>query len=271
MPACQSASPAATPAMAAAGMVVTEIATPTAAPARLSNASTPATPAARATPIVPTPTLAKDAMKPLARSTLGRIPRKSRNSTTPKAASVARPRPRISVVAPRRTRLQRPATMPDARRDERHEVRAHGHRADDEDGVVDDDPVAGDDAGDEHEPEVAGDDPRLHASRAQDVRPHQDRCGRHPSAGRLDPHSPREPDFVRGDAERLQALQDLLGGAGVDFGHDLNRPVGRCGQHRRVADAIQPVEQADGVALLLRRDVRMQVEHQRRTVSGRKR
>ena len=64
------------------------------------------------------------------------------------------------------------------------------------------------------------------------------------SAGRLDPHAPRQPDFVRGDAERLQALQDLLGGARVDFGHDLHRPVGSCRQHRRVADAIQPVEQA---------------------------
>ena len=140
---------------------VTEIATPP-RPSRLSNASTPATPAASATPTVPTPTWAKDAIRPRATSTVGKSPSRSRNSTEANAAAVASPAKDQGGCA---SSNEAPPTGHDADAggDERYQVGAHGHRADDQDRVVDDHPIAGDDARDEHEPEVAAHDPRLYA------------------------------------------------------------------------------------------------------------
>ena len=87
-------SPAPTPMKAAAGTVVTEMATPTAKLARDSKASMPATPAARATPTVAMLTVASSPTCPLRMSVAGDTTSKRRSAVvSTKDVTTTSPRP----------------------------------------------------------------------------------------------------------------------------------------------------------------------------------
>ncbi len=244
------------------------MATPTAAPARLSKARTPATPAARATPIVPDPDLAEGCDQ-------AALEIDRRQDAQQLEQLHGRPRGRRREAQPDDERHsastnEAPSARHDAHAggDEGHEVGADGHGADDQDRVVDDHPVPGDDAGDEHEPQVAAHDPRLHAGCTEHISPHQHRCAGHLRSGWLDPVAPRQADVIRGDAEAFQGVHDLFRGLCVHLGHHVDRPIGRRRQYRRVADAVHRIQQTDRLATRLSRHVDVQVEHQPPTVGG---
>src|SRR5262249_44978213 len=90
----------------------------------------------------------------------------------------------------------------DADRGYREQVRAHCHRADDEDDVAVGDPIAGDDPRYEHECEVApyrpGVDPRL----SKDVGPDEGRL-RRAAGGPFEELEPVDHRVLGGDSEPL--------------------------------------------------------------------
>ena len=94
-------------------MVVTEIATPTAALARVSTASMPATPAASATPTIAELTVVRSVSddSPTVKSAGMPLKRSSRAASTSAVRQVT-PSPSASVPSPRLARLRRPVTKP---------------------------------------------------------------------------------------------------------------------------------------------------------------
>ena len=91
----------------------------------------------------------------------------------------------------------------DPDRRDRQQVGAHGHRADDEDGVELEHAVAGDDAGGEHEHEVAPKRACVVPGGRKDVGPHQARLGRRVH---LTHHlESRQSHRGVGDAEQVRA------------------------------------------------------------------
>ena len=140
-----SPSPVATPRYAAAGIVVTETATPTPELALVSSASIPATPAASATTIVSLFTLARlpstvESMLKLDWDAVERVLRQRRHrrgSGCERHADHQRPEGAAG-------KAEAPVNQPDADRRDRQEIGADRHRADDQDHVVLDHAVAGD-------------------------------------------------------------------------------------------------------------------------------
>ena len=116
-------------------MVVTEMATPTAAPAAVSKASIPAIPAVKATRTVPGPISVSEGPSTVsARSSPLSTRSKTRSSAVaPAAVREAMPSPTHSVTAAARGERQPPLDEPDGNGRDREEVRTEGHRSDDED------------------------------------------------------------------------------------------------------------------------------------------
>ncbi len=105
-------SPAPTPMNAAAGTVVTEMATPTAKLALVSKASMPATPAARATPTVAMLTVASSpTWSPVMSAAGDTAPVRRRAVVSTNAVTTTRPRPEPMVPRARPSRRGRRATM----------------------------------------------------------------------------------------------------------------------------------------------------------------
>src|SRR5215218_4938395 len=150
-----SPSPSAIPKYAAAGIVVTEIATPTPALARVSIASVPATPAKSATTIVSSLTSA------MPRRTVSWMVGARRQEVElvlkQREQSGADPRdgkPRDERQGRAQGELEVAADHADGYRRDRQGVRTDRHRADDQYRIAIDDAIAPDDPGNGHEREV---------------------------------------------------------------------------------------------------------------------
>ena len=180
-------SAAATPMLAAAGIVVTEISTPTRAPdlAEVSE-SIPAAPAKQATMNEKASGLEMNwvsGLSTLLKSASTR-PVATQISVNRKAAVIPTGKPTARAVSERRATLAAPLDDRHAEAGERPELGPDDHRADDQDRRAGEDPDRGDQAGEDHEgEEVAAELGRLRGARL-DLLP-DDRVGGQPAGGAL--------------------------------------------------------------------------------------
>ena len=153
-----------------------------------------------------------------------------------------------------------PADDADARGDDRQEVRAHRHRADDEDGIAQDDPVAGDRAGDDHQDRIQGDHARHRPGGSEQLGPHQRVAV---DAGRSDGGDPvpaPDPHRVGWHARPLETHECRIDGGRVDVRRD---PDGAAdGRHEGdVRHAVDGIERSNALVGHVRVGVGAKLEH----------
>ena len=207
--------PAATPRKAAAGIVVTEIATPTPMLARVSTASIPATPAAQRH---------DDRLR--ADVLLGGEPDLvDVEFVRQQVEQVEQPRDRRGEDArhaePHQQRDQPTANQTRAAQDQaragrgdREQVGRHRHRADDQDLILFDHAKRGDHPGDRHEHEIAHRRPRVQARLPEQVGPDErDRFLR--GRRRVDRVEAQQRDVLVRDPQLAEQLERRVGGRGA--------------------------------------------------------
>ena len=221
--------PAATPRKAAAGIVVTEIATPTPMLARVSTASIPATPAASATRIVSASTCCWEAspISWIANSCGQQVEQveESGDRRGEQARHGEADQQRDEPLADQPPSAQHQAR---AGRGDGEQVRRHRHRSDDQDLVLVDHPECRDHSGDGHEHEIADGRPCVDARLSEQVGPDEgDRfVGGRRGADRVEP---QQRDVLGRNPESTDHLERSVGGRRADVGASR----ARCRRARR--------------------------------------
>ena len=251
----------ATPMNDAAGIVVTEIATPTAALPRVSYASIPATPAAVA---MMTLVMLSDRSDPMNVTfghdgTLSPADRDEDQRHRSRGEGCHRhPGRQAQEAASEQARAS--AGQAHARCDDRQQVGSHRHRANDQDGVPVEDSHRGDDPGHRHQGEVAGRGPTADARLGDEIRPDETVIWASCLLADRDRGMP-DQRRIGGQPHRIELRQDHVGVNGIELG--LDDDPGRHDQrnHCHVGETGRPREALDDRARRLRGHVDTELEH----------